>query len=164
MKIYVDFDGVILDTDSIIDRVFANVKDINRSEFVKNYDWNRLVNDATVISNSLYNLRNSKYDTNILSKISSLNEGISKVNYLRDNEVMTNIHLVPANISKSEVVSARGNILIDDKVYNLEQWEECGGIPIFFNKDNSDYDVRGNKNTKYKKISNLDLLISDDLY
>ena len=74
MKIYVDFDGVILDIDSIIDREFAKVKDINRSEFVKNYDWNRLVNDATVISNSLYNLRNSKYDTNILFKISSLNE------------------------------------------------------------------------------------------
>lgn len=91
MKIYVDFDGVILDIDSIIDREFAKVKDINRSEFVKNYDWNRLVNDATVISNSLYNLRNSKYDTNILSKISSLNEEIDKVNYSRDNEVMTNI-------------------------------------------------------------------------
>lgn len=91
MKIYVDFDGVILDIDSIIDREFAKVKDINISEFVKNYDWNRLVNDATVISNSLYNLRNSKYDTNILSKISSLNEEIDKVNYLRDNEVMTNI-------------------------------------------------------------------------
>ena len=91
MKIYVDFDGVILDIDSIIDREFAKVKDINISEFVKNYDWNRLVNDATVISNSLYNLRNSKYDTNILSKISSLNEEIDKVNYLRDNKVMTNI-------------------------------------------------------------------------
>lgn len=58
-------------------------------------------------------------------------------------------------------MSARGNILIDDKVYNLEQWEECGGIPIFFNKDNSDYDVRVNKNIKYKKINSLNILCSD---
>ena len=92
-----------------------------------------------------------------------MNEGIAKVNYLRDNGVLTNIHLVPTKVSKSDVVSAEGNILIDDKVYNLDEWVDNGGIGIFFNKDNLDYDIRGNKNIKYKKISNLDILLSDNL-
>ena len=109
------------------------------------------------------NLKNSKYETYILSKISSLNEGISKVRYLRDNEIITNIHLVPTKISKSDMVSAKGNILIDDKLYNLDEWEEHGGIAIFFNKDNLDYDVRGNKNTKYKKICKLDILTNNNI-
>ena len=163
MKVYVDFDGVILDTDFIIDRDYSKIDDIKRSDFIKNYDWNKLVNEASVINNSLDNLKNSKFDTYILSKISSMNEGIAKVKYLRDNGVLTNIHLVPTKVSKSDVVSPEGNILIDDKVYNLDEWEEKGGISIFFNKDNLDYDIRGNKNIKYKKISNLDILLSDNL-
>lgn len=163
MKVYIDFDGVILDTDSVLDKEYSKVKDINRSDFVKNYDWNNLVNNSTIINNSLDNLKNSKYEICILSKISSLNEGISKVRYLRDNNVLTNIHLVPTKISKSDMVNAKGNILIDDKVYNLDEWSNNGGIAIFFNKDNFDYDVRGNKNTKYKKICNLDFLIGDNI-
>lgn len=163
MKIYVDFDGVILDTDYILDIEYSKVKDVKRNDFVKNYDWEKLVNNATIINNSLYNLKNSKYDTYILSKISSMNEAIAKVRYLRDSDVFTNIHFVPTQISKSDVVSARGNILIDDKIYNLEQWEEKGGIPIFFNKNNNDYDVRGKKNIKYKKIFNLDILTDDNI-
>lgn len=163
MKVYVDFDGVILDTDTIIDRDYSKIDDIKRSDFIKNYDWNKLVNEASVINNSLDNLKNSKFDTYILSKISSMNEGIAKVNYLRDNGVLTNIHLVPTKVSKSDVVSAEGNILIDDKVYNLDEWVDNGGIGIFFNKDNLDYDIRGNKNIKYKKICNLDILVNDNL-
>ena len=163
MKIYVDFDGVILDTDAFLDKEYFKVKDISRSEFLKNYDWEKVVYNSTIINNSLYNLKNSKYDTYILSKISSMTEGISKVRYLRDNSILTNIHLVPTKIAKSDMVNAKGNILIDDKIYNLDQWIENGGIAIFFNKDNLDYDVRGNKNTKYKKIYNLDFLIDDNI-
>ena len=163
MKIYVDFDGVILDTDSILDMEYSKVKDVKRSDFVKNYDWEKLVNNATIINSSLYNLKHSKQDIYILSKISSMNEAIAKVRYLRDSDVFANIYFVPTQISKSDVVIARGNILIDDKIYNLEQWEEKGGIPIFFNKDNQDYDVRGNKNIKYKKIFNLDILTEDNI-
>ena len=66
-------------------------------------------------------------------------------------------------VSKSDIVDPKGNILIDDKLYNLDEWVKKGGIGIFFNKDNLDFDVRGNKNIKYRKISNLDILINDDL-
>ena len=161
MKIYVDFDGVIKDTDKVLDLEYSKVDNISRSDFVKNYDWDKLLEVSDIINNSLDYLKNTKYDVYILSKISSMNEGIAKVKYLRESGVNINIHLVPTKISKSDVVSAKGNILIDDKVYNLDEWVDNGGIGIFFNKDNLDYDVRGNKNTKYKKINSLDILCND---
>lgn len=161
MKIYVDFDGVIKDTDKVLDLEYSKVNNISRSDFVKNYDWDKLLEVSDIINNSLNYLKNTKHDVYILSKISSMNEGIAKVKYLRDNGVNINIHLVPTKISKSDIVSAKGNILIDDKVYNLDEWVDKGGIGIFFNKDNLDYDVRGNENTKYMKINNLDILCND---
>ena len=82
---------------------------------------------------------------------------------MRDNGVFINAHLVPTKISKSDVVSAKGNILIDDKIYNLDEWVSKGGIGIFFNKDNLDFDVKGTENINYKKICNLDILLGDDL-
>lgn len=163
MQIYVDFDGVILDTDSVLDSEFKKVDNQKRSDFVQSYDWKELVNSSMVINNSLEYLCNTKFDTYILSKISSINEGIAKVKYLRENNVLINIHLVPTKISKSDVVNPLGNILIDDKIYNLDEWSKKGGISIFFNKDNLDTDIKGIKNTKYPQINSLDILISDNL-
>ena len=163
MKIYIDFDGVILDTDSTLEKEYSKVNNIDKKEFVKNYDWNLLLNNSDVIADSLENLKKSKYDISLLSKISSMQEGAAKVKYLRKNNVNINIHLVPAELSKNEVVNAKDNILIDDKVYNLEKWEQSGGIPIFFNMHNQDIDIYNKKNTKYKKINNLQILLTDKL-
>ena len=43
MKIYVDFDGVIKDTDKVLDLEYSKVDNISRSDFVKNYDWDKLL-------------------------------------------------------------------------------------------------------------------------
>jgi hypothetical protein len=163
MQIYVDFDGVILDTDAVLDSEFKKVNNLSRSDFVQNYDWEKLVNSSLVINNSLEYLSNTKYETYILSKISSMKEGIAKIKYLREHNVLVNIHLVPTKISKSDVVNPLGSILIDDKIYNLDEWSKKGGISIFFNKDNLDTDIKGIKNTKYPQINNLSILISNNL-
>ena len=152
---------MILDTDKIIDEEYKKQKNIERSEFVKNYDWCLLVNKSDIINNSLSNLKSSKFDIKILSKISSLNEGIAKVNFLRDKDISCDIHLVPTKISKSDMVKHSGNILIDDKLYNLDEWVNKGGKAIFFNKNNEDIDINGKNNTKYPKISSLDILLQD---
>ena len=159
MKIYIDFDGVILDTDTTIDNIIRD-SNIDKKEYIKNCDWDNLLNNTDVINNSINYLRESKLDINLLSKISTLEEGIAKVKYLRNNNIDMNINLVPTKISKSDIVSAKGNILIDDKVYNLDEWSSKGGIPIFFNKDNTDIDIYGKINTEYKKISDLSMLLN----
>lgn len=61
------------------------------------------------------------------------------------------------------MVNPLGNILIDDKLYNLDEWENKGGIGIFFNKDNLDVDTKGKTNTKYPKISSLNILLQDKI-
>ncbi len=160
MKIYIDFDGVILDTDTTIDNI---IKDINvdKKEYIRTCNWDNLLSNTDVISNSIKYLRESKLDINLLSKISTLEEGIAKVKYLRNNNIDMNIHLVPTKISKSDMVNPKGNILIDDKVYNLDEWNSKGGISIFFNKNNNDIDIYGKTNTKYKKINDLSILLND---
>lgn len=158
MKVYVDFDGVILDTDSVIDIEFNGVG--SRRDFVRDYDWFNLMRDDLIINNSLYYIKNSKYNISLLSKISSMCEGQAKIKYLRSRDVLININLVPTCIDKCDVVCASSNVLIDDKLVNLDSWSKCGGISIFFNKNGDDTDIHGDKNKNYPMISDLSCLIN----
>lgn len=158
MKVYVDFDGVLLDTDSVIDKEFDGNGE--RREFVKNYDWFKLMRDDLIINNALDYINNSKYEVSLLSKISSMCEGQAKIKYLRNKGVKIDINLVPTLINKCDVVSAYGNVLIDDKIVNLDSWSNSGGISIYFNKDSKDTDIHGDINTKYPMISDLSCLIN----
>lgn len=158
MKVYVDFDGVLLDTDSVIDKEFDGNGE--RRDFVKNYDWFKLMRDDLVINNALDYINNSKYEVSLLSKISSMCEGQAKIKYLRNKGVNIDINLVPTLINKCDVVSAYGNVLIDDKIVNLDSWSNSGGISIYFNKDSKDTDIHGDINTKYPMISDLSCLIN----
>ena len=159
MKIYIDFDGVILDTDSIIDKKISKTN-IDRREFIKNYDWNLLMRNDIIINDSLNYIKKSKYNISLLSKICSINEAQAKVKFLRNNEVLIDINFVPTGINKSDIVSAKDNVLIDDKVVNLDSWSANGGISIFFNKDGKNIDIYDNINTKYKMITDLSCLVN----
>ena len=158
MKVYVDFDGVLLDTDSVIDKEFDGNGE--RREFVKNYDWFKLMRDDLIINNALDYINNSKYEVSLLSKISSMCEGQAKIKYLRNKGINIDINLVPTLINKCDVVNAYGNVLIYDKIVNLDSWSNSGGISIYFNKDSKDTDIHGDINTKYPMISDLSCLIN----
>lgn len=47
------------------------------------------------------------------------------------------------------------NILIDDDIYNLEEWKQNGGISILFNKHMKNIDSYGNKSDKFIIIDDL---------
>ena len=158
MKVYVDFDGVLLDTDCVIDSEFDGVGE--RREFVKNYDWFKLMRDDLIIKDAFTYINNSIYSVNLLSKISSMCEGQAKIKYLRTKGINIDINLVPTLINKCDVVNAEGNVLIDDKLVNLDSWSDKGGISIFFNKDSNDTDIHGDRNTKYPMISDLSCLVN----
>lgn len=164
MKVYVDFDGVILDTDKVLKKEFIGDYNSNaRREFVKNYDWFKLMDDNLIINDSLNFLRGSIYDIFLLSKISSMCEGQAKVKYLRNNNVNIDICFVPTGINKCDVVSASENILIDDKIANLNSWSESGGISIYFNKNGDSVDIHGVNNPGYIMISDLKCLVDNSL-
>ena len=73
MKIYLDFDGVILDTEKILNEDYDGT--VDRREYVKNYDWFKLMRDDIIINNSLDYIKESTCDISLLSKISSMCEG-----------------------------------------------------------------------------------------
>ena len=75
---------------------------------------------------------------------------------MRSLGVLNDVILSPFPLKKCEVVNAKGNILIDDTVHNLDDWQNSDGLPIYFNKDNKDIDGWNNRNTEYKRIRKLD--------
>ena len=162
MKKYVDFDGVIFDTEKLLfDENYYKAmlkKDFDKVRYLQSINWYNLIKNSKEINDSLSILRELR-EVIILTKINSLdNEGIAKIRILRELDIKNDIILVPFNLKKTDVVDAKNNILVDDAVYNLDDWSKDGGRPIFFNKDNKDIDEWGVVNTKYKKIKSLDCL------
>ena len=95
---YVDFDGVILDTEELLFgslRKLPNYDDLKEEDIVKylqDINWRNILNSSSVINDSLYILKNSSIDDFIiLTKIHSVdNEGIEKVRYLREKGIKQN--------------------------------------------------------------------------
>ena len=162
--IYIDFDGVILDTQEILFHDWIkipnhkNLPETEKIKYIQNRDWDYILNNSNIINDSVYHLKNMDYNkTAILTKIHSIgNEGYSKVKWIRDNNIKQNIILVPYPCKKSDVVVAKDNILIDDCLKNLTDWINCDGTGIFFDIDNDNYDSWNQPNNKgYQKVLSL---------
>lgn len=159
MKKYIDFDEVILSTEDLLFFEYKNLKSqgvqVDKTKYIEEFDWKWLLSISPQIDDSLEVLKTFD-DFSVLTKISSVeNEGGAKIDFLRKNGINNEVILVPYEFKKTDLVDPCGNILIDDNVSNLDDWYEKGGIPIFFNKNNSDYDSWGNFNSKYTKIKSL---------
>ena len=158
IKLYLDFDGVILDT---INVTFRRIKELNITEeeeiqqFYRSVDWKKLLKETKEINNSLANIKkiidSDLFDVEILTHVNSELEGELKTEYI--NEVFDGIKVNPVfkHIDKCDSVDPVGAILVDDYLPNLEGWYEKGGIPIKFS-DNG-------KPCKYMSISSLDEVI-----
>jgi hypothetical protein len=159
-ELYIDFDGVIMDT---IPYLYKALEDNNvdtsdetaKREFFAKYDYSQIINDGNILNNSIAcidKLKNSNiFQISILTHINSLEEGIVKVNYLRGYFKDITIVLVPKQLDKTEMVHAKGAILVDDYSGNLRAWESKGGIPIKF--------VKETENSDFKTIKSLKELI-----
>lgn len=162
--IYIDFDGVILDTEKLLfeewekDPERFSYPESQKIEYMQKADWEYIVNNSAVINDSIYNLQHMDLNnTAILTKVHSLsNEASAKTNWLRTNNIKQNVIIVPYNYKKTDIVNARHNILIDDYLNNLDDWAKNDGYPIFFDHDNDNYDSWQQPNVKcYKKILSL---------
>lgn len=138
MKKYVDFDGVLFDTEKLLfdDNYYKAMlkKDFDIVRYLQSIDWYNLIKNSKEINNSLSILRELK-DIIILTKINSLdNEGVAKIRILRELDIKNNVILVPFNLKKTEVVDAKNNILVDDAVYNLDDGIKMEGHLYFLIK------------------------------
>lgn len=161
-KVYIDFDGVILDTWEIISKEYYNkfestdISEDNIKKLMIDIGWNNILKNSKEINYSIEKIKQiSKiYDICILSKINSINEEKEKSKFLLNNEIKE-MCFVPYASSKTQYVDPQDNILIDDDIKNLEEWEQHGGKAIFFNKDLNNHDSYGNINDKFVIINDL---------
>lgn len=164
MKYYIDFDGVILDTEELLFKEWRKriehkkLSEIEKIRYVQEADWNYILNNSPVINDAIYYLKNIDFNSSvILTKVHSLtNEGSAKVNWIRRNGLKQSIILVPYDVKKSDMAMASGNILIDDCLRNLDDWVNSGGYPILFDINDDNYDSWGKYNNKgYRRVRSL---------
>ncbi len=142
MNLYIDFDGVIVDTISTtykmleelgIDTSFENPL---AKEFYSNLDWVKLLDTTPQINNPFKNIKEIRkeglYNPLFLPKINSIDEMDAKVEYIRKYDKDIPIIFVPKNSNKSTMVNTHNSILVDDSDWNLYNWKESGGIPVKF--------------------------------
>lgn len=161
-KIYIDFDGVILDTWEVIFKKYfenyntTNIKENNIKKLMLSMGWKYILENSKEINYSLEKINqiSKHYNICILTKVNSKQEQDAKANFLLANNIKE-MCFVPYNASKIQYVNPHKNILIDDDIKNLEEWEQCGGKAIFFNKDLINCDSYGNINNKFTIINDL---------
>lgn len=150
MHIFIDCDGVILDTETHLfdeyDQLKKSNPNLKRKIYLQNFNWKTYLETVKDINDALYLLKSFNYThVDILTKVHSIEEAIAKIAYFRHHNIKNNIIVVPGGVPKSSVVEAKGNILVDDNNENLENWVLNKGYAIYF----------GNKDSKYIKINSV---------
>lgn len=149
-QLYIDFDGVILDTMAKtyeeLDKLGIDKKDFAKvTEFFRNADWKKLIEETEEINDSINEIKkicaSKKFNVYILTHINSTNEMVEKIKYLHKKLPQVTVVSVPKEIPKTEVVNPSAAILIDDFSGNIKEWQKKLGIGIKFVKEleGSDY-------------------------
>ncbi|MBR3199219.1 MAG: hypothetical protein IKG27_04315 [Bacilli bacterium] len=143
-NLYIDFDGVICNTIEVtykmLDDLGIDKKEQDKvAEFYKNLDWESVLNICEIINDGMDNIKkimkSEKFNVAILTHVSSINEVVAKVKYIRKYLKDVTIIPVPKAISKTNMINARFSILVDDYPENLNEWKEAGGIGVRFDLD-----------------------------
>lgn len=140
---YIDFDGVLFNTNEILENMLLEVGIDYTMEnqekvrnFISNVDFYRLIKNAKEINNAINNLlalmNNQIYKTAILTHVNSIQEGIDKKKFMYEVSDKILVIPVPKHIQKCHYVNPINAILIDDWKGNLTPWEESKGLPIHF--------------------------------
>ena len=160
INLYIDFDGVLVDTINETYRMIAergiSLDDTEKvAKFYRELDWNELLSNTKEINNAFENISALEdsviYKPCILTTVHSTGEMKAKIMFIRSRNKNINVICVPKGIEKCEMVDPRNAILIDDFGGNLKSWVENGGIGIKFSEEDSN---------KYMTISSLDELIN----
>lgn len=167
---YIDCDGVILDTECGLFDEYNRLKnmgvDIKRLTYLQQLNWQEWIRQAKIINNAIAIIKeHNPNDAEILTKVHSLSEGLAKIEYFRELGIQNNIILVPNRLDKSSVVQAKGNLLVDDSIKNLDEWVVHDGIPLFFNavgENKSTFKEQTTINEQYPIISTLESIFSSE--
>ena len=160
-NLYIDFDGVILDT---ITPVYNLAKKLNLDVktqtkevglLYSKIDWETLIDESPALSDSIDNIKklkdSKKFNISILTHVNSLKEAKAKIEFINSLFNDLTIIPVPKSCSKTMMTQTEGAILVDDYSGNLKEWKEAGGIAVKF--------VKELENGKYTEITSLEELL-----
>lgn len=137
-KIFIDFDGVIFDTEERVVERKKQAPHLSWNEFFEKLDWFELLDESEVINNAIDYLLDGQSKSKqiaILTKIHTLIEMEAKVKALRSRKVELPIFFVPPHVKKTQIyLPGHNDILVDDSIKNLVDWEQKGGKSIYFNE------------------------------
>lgn len=151
INLYIDFDGVLMDTITTSYRLLdeAQIDRNNPEEILKFYqtlNWEEVIEVTPIINDSINRLQrikdSNRFDISILTHVNSLAEIIEKVKFIRRYFHDITVIACPKQISKTKMVHAKDAILIDDYAGNLAEWQEAGGISIKFSPTLNDRGFR----------------------
>ena len=134
---FIDFNGVILDTESRMIELKRQYPGLTWNEFANTLNWDFLLRTSPVIDDAIALLREvSQMDdarTTILTNVDLIVEEIAKVHFLRNQGITLPIQFVPPSIQKSEVyIPDKDDILVDDRPDNVMFWNQRGGKGYLF--------------------------------
>lgn len=145
--IFIDFDGVILDSEERMLERKCNLglcDHKNEEEFDQYFEytnlhpeeWDYIIREASSINYSveiIKELEQLKRKIAILTKIHTLYEMKAKIEDLRENrKIMCPVFFVPPKIKKHQIIIPKGQLLIDDSKKNIKGWIENGGNGLIF--------------------------------
>lgn len=162
-NIYIDFDGVIVDTIRVtydmLDRLEVDRSNQEKMrEFYANLNWKQILSLTPIINDSfkcIKKLVEKGFNIAILTHVNSLDEAIAKINYIRKYTKNVTIIPVPRELEKAKMCSTEGAILIDDYSGNLVEWKKAGGRGILFSVDLK-------KEKEFSVIDRLDSILEMD--
>lgn len=167
---YIDFDGVIYNTNEIIDALIlqeglvAEQQDLI-TKLIRQIDFYNMIKNAKEINNSLTAIqeliKDKRYITKILTHVNSIKEAEDKLKIIKEVSNQIKVIAVPKEICKSHYVNPTNAILVDDYKGNLKYWKNKGGLPIHFDPKlkeseypviNSLFDLDKTIETHYPKV------------
>jgi len=143
INLYIDFDGVIMNTIEIgYKKITESGKEINQETCIKMFselDWKTFLNkECSQINNSIECIQkiidSEIFNINILSHVNTIEEAVAKIEYIRKYFKDITFIPVPKQISKTKMVHTKDAILIDDYSGNLREWTKAGGIGVRFSE------------------------------
>ena len=136
-KIFIDFDGVLVDTPIYIRQIIRE-KGNDVSTFT-NINWNILLKRCNEIFNNISFVKEiyKDNDVEILTHVYSSSEKEEKLKYIKDKIGNIKVNAIPYYVSKHSYISKKECVLVDDYINNVEKWNNNGGKGILFNSTES---------------------------
>ena len=76
-----------------------------------------------------------------------MNEGTNKIKFLQEQGIYIPVILVPFEHKKTDYYYPNNNeILVDDSIDNIREWNEAGGLGILFDLNSSKKDTNSISN------------------